>query len=479
MSQRSSLRPFEAPSFLAHPPRHPAAGGLPLALSNLRRTALTTWVPTWWSLFHDPRCGGFYERLHADGTPQAGLPRRLLTQCRQLYVYSHATLACAAGLDTQDLGRPVGPGDSTRLSSGVASRSGRGDHSGDSGSGVASRSGRDDRLRDSGSGIASRSGRGDHLGHWGWPPAVPWPAGALQRELAHLQACYRVATTGGWRFSATAEGLPHSDTYDLYGHAFVLLTLAYTFRATQERDCLLWARQTLSFMRRHFAAPHGGYHEQLDPQLRPAPSIRRQNPHMHLFEACLAFEHPAVAEADDALQAEFAREADGLFALFAERFWHPASGTLIEHLTCDLAAPHPLRGHELEPGHHYEWALLLQQYAARRPEHAPQARAIARQLHAWAEAHALHPDHGAVVNLLHRSNRQVLDPNHRIWHIAEALRAAIALGEDAAPWARLLSEFVQEDGRWTEVLDPTLQPALDAMPGTTPYHLLGAALVEP
>src|SRR5690349_20905721 len=57
-------------------------------LSDLHDTALKTWVLHWFELFAD-ETGGFHERLDASGK-SLNLPKRLVTQCRQVMVYAQA-----------------------------------------------------------------------------------------------------------------------------------------------------------------------------------------------------------------------------------------------------------------------------------------------------------------------------------------------------------------------------------------------------
>src|SRR5690349_13784109 len=49
-------------------------------------------LPLWMTTGYDASCGLFHERLTMVGTPLTHLPRRLMVQCRQLYVLAHATL---------------------------------------------------------------------------------------------------------------------------------------------------------------------------------------------------------------------------------------------------------------------------------------------------------------------------------------------------------------------------------------------------
>ena len=72
---------------------------------------------------------------------------------------------------------------------------------------------------------------------------------------------------------------------DLYAHAFVLLAIASYVGATGNRRALSLADETLAFLDDHMASPDGGGFVE---QLPPLGGVRRQNPHMHLFEALLA-----------------------------------------------------------------------------------------------------------------------------------------------------------------------------------------------
>ena len=55
----------------------------------LVKNAENIWIPRWFDLFSNPH-SGFHERLDQSGTP-IDLPRRLVSQCRQIIVYSLAS----------------------------------------------------------------------------------------------------------------------------------------------------------------------------------------------------------------------------------------------------------------------------------------------------------------------------------------------------------------------------------------------------
>ncbi len=61
------------------------------------RTPAMNWLsqralPFWTSTGYDSSCGLFHERVALDGTPFFHLPRRLMVQCRQMYVLAHASM---------------------------------------------------------------------------------------------------------------------------------------------------------------------------------------------------------------------------------------------------------------------------------------------------------------------------------------------------------------------------------------------------
>jgi D,D-heptose 1,7-bisphosphate phosphatase len=61
------------------------------------RTRAMNWLsqralPFWTSTGYDWSCGLFHERVALDGTPFFHLPRRLMVQCRQMYVLAHASM---------------------------------------------------------------------------------------------------------------------------------------------------------------------------------------------------------------------------------------------------------------------------------------------------------------------------------------------------------------------------------------------------
>ena len=141
------------------------------------------------------------------------------------------------------------------------------------------------------------------------------------------------------------DGTVSDHLRDLYDQAFVLLACAARMEAKDDRAIALAAR-TLAFLDREFASPFGGYREN-DRGGLP----RRQNPHMHLFEALMALH---AASGDDAYLAR-ARAID---ALFHQRFLDRVQGVLREFFNDDWSLIERVSD-RIEPGHMMEWVSLF------------------------------------------------------------------------------------------------------------------------
>jgi mannose/cellobiose epimerase-like protein (N-acyl-D-glucosamine 2-epimerase family) len=361
----------------------------------LAQQLLRRWIPKWYGAFYDPAQGNFYERLGKGFRPVLTGQRRLLTQCRQLATYSHASRHSAAF------------------------------------------------------------------------------APDLQRHFQSLRSQYFLPETGGWRFSVTDEGRPKDETYDLYTLAFVIFALAHYYRATGDGEAKGLAKRTLDFIATKFALPgQPGFAEALDKNLAPIAQVRRQNPHMHLLEACL---FAGETWEDDPA---FSEMADRMVLLFTRFFYDANKGTLHEFFSDDLT-PHPEKGHVLEPGHHFEWIWLLKKHAAAKGE---------RKLHddvcvcllEWANAHGWDAAYGGIFDEV-AEDGTVLSETKRIWPFTESLKAnALMLDgmerqtikDRIADMVQVFRRsYMQERGFWTERLSCDLLPVTDFMPGTTPYHV--------
>jgi mannose/cellobiose epimerase-like protein (N-acyl-D-glucosamine 2-epimerase family) len=301
---------------------------------------------------------------------------------------------------------------------------------------------------------------------WAFAHAARLGGPSLCIEGAHhgygfLTERYRDRRHGGWFFTATRDGEPLDRRKDLYAHAFVLLACAGYARATGERAPLALANETMDVLEAKLADPdHGGFFDEADESWAPRREPRRQNPHMHLLEACLVLD----ALGDGPRWSEMARR---IHALFSRRFLDAASGTLGEHFARDWSPATGDAGQSVEPGHHYEWAWLLCALRQRREAEA---------LFAFAERHGVAPD-GAVVDEVDRQGK-VRRPTRRLWPQLERIQALAALGPSAAleeALARTFERYWNPARRvWREHLDPEGRDVVDFHPATSVYHIVAA-----
>jgi len=178
----------------------------------------------------------------------------------------------------------------------------------------------------------------------------PWKQ-ALTHGLDFYLSKYR-RPDGFMRTLVASDGAPLDDSVDLYDQAFGLFGLAMAAQVLPERADLptlaVGLREALYATLKH---PTAGFEESV-PRTLPLLS----NPHMHLFEASLAW-----VEAGDALDADgrWRAMADEIAQLALGKFIDPKSGGLREFYDGDWNAAPGVQGRIIEPGHQFEWGWLL------------------------------------------------------------------------------------------------------------------------
>ncbi|SJZ42176.1 mannose-6-phosphate isomerase [Enhydrobacter aerosaccus] len=301
-----------------------------------------------------------------------------------------------------------------------------------------------------------------------------WFSGAVEIVERAYEALvrdyYRPDGKAGWVYSVHADGRIGDARRDLYSHAFALLAISSYIRATGRREALALADETLAFIDRDMHAPNsGGYIEAL-PQ---AEGPRRQNPHMHLFEAFLSLW--SVTR-----EGRFLARAGEMFALFSSRFFRASSGTLGEYFDNALHPAAGAAGDIVEPGHHSEWVWLLRWFEH---ETGRFVQPYIDRLYAHAARHG-YDSAGLMVDevLIDGTHRL---PSHRTWPMTEAIKAnvaearagRVAAADKAGELATLLFErFFKpaHPGGWMDRLDANGGPAASTMPSSTLYHVLCA-----
>lgn len=261
------------------------------------------------------------------------------------------------------------------------------------------------------------------------------------------------------------------DRIDLYTQAFSLLAAAWLYRVSGQKETLQWARDIIRFMNENMASPHGGWIESLPESGRP----RRQNPHMHLFEAFMAL-YESTGDA------QFLELADHVYDLFKTRFLDERTHLLHEFFTDDWSL-HPEKGDRIEPGHMMEWCWLLSKYAGiKRINLYTEIEAIYDQ----AMKLGINPKTGLLWDEMQASGT-VTKATHRSWSLTEYLKASIAMASygnvDAEKRIPALVDMIFDyylnqpvKGGWIDCLNSDGEAISTTMPASTFYHYICASV---
>ncbi len=300
-------------------------------------------------------------------------------------------------------------------------------------------------------------------GALGWDG--PWRQ-AIRGGLHFIDAHYR-RPDGLYRTKVDAEGRPLDETATLYDQAFFLFASASTARALPERAPALEADALahLDAVERHFVHPAGGFRE--EDAARPFQS----NPHMHLFEATMAWRELTG-------RARWGEVADRIAELCLTRFIDARTGALREFFGASWAPAPGADGRIVEPGHQFEWAWLLQRWGAARGHEG--AFAAACRLFEIGVTHGVDPQRDVAINALD-DGFAALDPIARLWPQTERIKAALVLaGEDreaqvAAACAGLRRYTdVTPAGLWRDRLRPDGSFLEEPAPASSFYHIVCA-----
>ena len=301
---------------------------------------------------------------------------------------------------------------------------------------------------------------------------VPSGADLVGRALRSLLVHYGDGDSG-FAFAIHPDGTVQQPMRDSYTHAFLLFAFAAAHRLTGEARLRTIVDKTLDFMDRHLADPVNGGLRDRHPE--PA-AAKAQNPQMHLLEALLALH-------DRFPDGSYLERAGGVVDLFAQRMLDPELGLLAEHFGTDWSQlGEAVSSRCFEPGHHFEWIWLLDQYRAASGRCLPE---VAERL--WESGCAAGVGAAGLVFDEVGFDRRPKAGTHRLWPHAEGARAAavrVASGDrEAAKVATTMLRALNEvflgspfPGGWVDRVDAGPKPLLDTVPASSLYHLYGAWL---
>lgn len=261
------------------------------------------------------------------------------------------------------------------------------------------------------------------------------------------------------------DGSLHDGTRDTYAQAFLILTSAWRYKATADPEALGVLYATTLFLITYFKSETGGWIENCRNSLP-----RRQNPHMHLFEAFMA----AYEATDDCL---FLDLADQIFELFESRFYDTETACLLEYFGSDWRPQDEAKA-KVEPGHMMEWCWLLEWYG--RLSGKPM-KSYVDALFSSSIKMGMNPRTGLLINEF-QLDGEISNGSSRLWPQTEFIKACIAkfrLGDvNALSLAALVIDRVFDGylqtplrGGWHDSLDCNGKTEANQMPASSFYHL--------
>ena len=279
----------------------------------------------------------------------------------------------------------------------------------------------------------------------------------------------------GWTRRADLEGACLDATVDSYDQAFGLLALAWDGSGPSRSQ----AYAALAGLDEECRGPGGGYREFRNgfaaPGSLPVAGLRRQNPHMHLLEAFLAW-----WKVDP--EGPWRERAAAMVALLRNRFLESGEGFLREYFDENWLPLGGESGSSLESGHHFEWVWLLSEY--RKLSGDDSVALLARKLYDFALKRGVDTDALAFERISPRG--EVVAGTKLLWPQTEQLKAHLAVYEwsgDAAARAaaqrvlRLIGSLYLGDGFFVNALDRDRHPIHEPTRSRLLYHIF-LALAE-
>ena len=310
----------------------------------------------------------------------------------------------------------------------------------------------------------------------------PWRE-AIDQGLDYLHVRHR-REDGLYRALVRPDGSTLDDTVLLYDQAFVLIGLAAAARAMPERrrELETEARGLLDRIVETFRCETGGYRER-DFLMAPAryglaqEGEHQSNATMHLFEATLAWAQLGGDERWTAVAGEIG-------ALCCSRFVDPAIGALTELFDGEWRPAEGEAGRIRDPGHHQEWAWLLEQWSW--VSGRGDAGEIAERLFAAGER-GVDRDRGVLLDSLWEDFTP-RERTARLWPQTERLKAAHILARRAGPAGRELylaaareaagaiAGFLETPlpGLWRDRMQPDGRFVEGPAPASSLYHIISA-----
>lgn len=263
------------------------------------------------------------------------------------------------------------------------------------------------------------------------------------------------------------------ESVDLYDCAFFLLAYAWRYRAFGDFLAIRKAEKLMYSIESALRSSYGGWGEGTYTH-----EIRRQNPHMHLFESFMVLY-------DCTRNAKWLGYAGEMLALFETRLYDPEYGVVREFFSSNWL-PHHAKGHIVEPGHAFEWVWLLEKYSSATGK--PLAH-YSEPLYLNAKKYGLVSSDGKKQTILSSVNIKggILDGSQRLWPMTEWIKASIVMATNNPTTPSFADDTVSAisslmrcfsnpnvPGQYVDRLNNQQEVIDDNMPASTLYHLVTA-----
>ena len=292
----------------------------------------------------------------------------------------------------------------------------------------------------------------------------PW-ARAVTAGLDNLKARF-ILEDGLMRTLLSPDAQPIDDTAMVYDQAFLLLALATALKAgAATTEDAAHANAVLSQLLPRIMA-NGFFREE---GAHPFQS----SAHMHLLEAALAWE-----EVSDALA--WRELSDRIVKLACSTLIDAKTGRLREFFDEVGAPAQGDDGRLVEPGHQFEWAWLLANYATARGD--DQALTEARRLY-LAGREGVSERRFVAVNAMN-DDGTVRTQRARLWPQTEWLKSALILAQctsgneraaymaDASAALRALWLYLTPNGLWRDTMLEGGSFLEESAPASSLYHIV-------
>jgi mannose-1-phosphate guanylyltransferase/mannose-6-phosphate isomerase len=294
-------------------------------------------------------------------------------------------------------------------------------------------------------------------GEAGW--SGPWRR-VVREGLDRFEATSR-RPDGLYRTRVSTAGEALDDTASLYDQAFALLAFSAAAQAGVQPERMTARAQALREALAALVHPAGGWRED-------AGHPYQANAHMHLLEACLAWE---------ALEpgGVWSMMADEIVGLARGHFIDPEGGFLREFFEADWSPAGGEAGRLVEPGHQFEWAWLLTRWGRTRKD--GWATGAAQRLYE-AGLRGVDAARGVAIDELD-DGLAVRSGRARLWPQTEWLKAALILGGNipdgqAAKALKGLRQYLEPAGLWRDKQEPDGRFVDEPAPASSLYHIASA-----